>query len=695
MHIYKRYAAGIVVVIAIAGARKAQCQQPRKYSNCSEYAFHTSKIFHNNAIGGISVVFASCVRFICKKLFVAYQLILIPDTNTLPAKPKLTHMRFFLLAVFCFAVSWLFGQSTDTVNLTEVVIMKERMPIKISETARSAIVVTAAQIKEMNAVSLNEVLSYLNGVDLRQRGPLGVQADVGIRGGSFDQTLVLLNGMKVSDPQTGHHALNLPIPVENIERIEVIKGPAARLYGPNAYAGVINIITKTGDENALFVKAATGQHHLYETNATVNLAGKKVKQSLSLAASGSDSFVYNTDFGIVNALYQADAKLGKWDLGLLAAANSKKFGANSFYASKDYKDQYEETKTFFSGLNFSRKFNNGFILRGKIYGRRHQDHYVLFRNDPEIYQNFHTSNVWATEIAGQSKLGAGSINFGIDSRHEQIISSNLGNHDRQISSAYVDLKYPIGKFLLNPGANLSLITGYKPQLFPGIDISYALNKSMRWYASYGTAYRVPTYTDLYYVGPQNIGNANLGPETAWNVESGLKYQQAQLTWSAAVFSRKATNAIEWVRADDNSQWQPRNFQRINTTGLEANVNYQFKQQKVFNFINLSYTYLHSNFSVQQNFESKYQVQMLRHQLVARINHRLPFGLKHNLSVRYLDRYSFSKAYTLVDSRLYYQKKQYNLFVEATNILNTQYRETDFVQMPGRWFRLGGSLKIGL
>lgn len=612
--------------------------------------------------------------------------------NTTPMK----YLFLGLLLLIGFAKAK--AQQMDSFSLKEVTIMDDRIPAKISETGRAVTVITAEQIGKTNAVSLNEVLSFVNGVDVRQRGPLGVQADIGIRGGSFDQTQVLINGMKVSDPQTGHHNMNLPIALENIERIEVIKGPAARLYGANAFAGVINIITKPGKERNVFVSGSYGQHNLYSGNVTVNLPGKKVKQTISLSASGSDTFVYNTDFTIRNAFYQLETQIGKTEVGFLAAANCKKFGANSFYASTNFRDQYEETQTYFSGINLSRSFENGWTLRAKGYGRLHEDHYVLFRDRPEVYENFHTSGMLAAEIGVQKQLQNGSLNLGFDTRNESLQSSNLGEHSRYVTGGFIDYRYLYRKFLVNPGVNVSVISGFEPQVFPGLDIAYMPNQGLTWYASTGRAYRVPTYTDWFYLGPENIGNPELTPETAWNIEVGAKRNHKYYQLNTAVFRKEATNAIEWVRENKEAKWQPQNFHNVTTMGFEADIALDmerlWKTQSFFNNISLSYTHLNTSFSVNEELLSKYQIENIRHQVIGRLSHNIARGVQHQIGVRLIDRYHFVKSYMVVDSRLYKDTGKYKVFVEATNLLNVDYRETNLVQMPGRWIRIGASAKIG-
>jgi iron complex outermembrane receptor protein len=119
-------------------------------------------------------------------------------------------------------------------DLAEIEVSAQRSPALYSQVARIVSVIERKEIESSPAQSVQDLLEYVAGVDVRQRGVEGVQADVSIRGGTFDQTLILLNGINITDPQTGHHNLNIPLSLSQIERIEILEGPAARVYGPNA-----------------------------------------------------------------------------------------------------------------------------------------------------------------------------------------------------------------------------------------------------------------------------------------------------------------------------------------------------------------------------------------------------------------------------------------------------------------------------
>ena len=131
-----------------------------------------------------------------------------------------------------------------TQQLKEIILSSSRIDLPLKENSRTVQFITAEELKKSGVLTIVEGLQLLSGIDIRQRGIVGMQADLYIRGGSFDQTLLLIDGIKLDDAQTGHHTLNFLPPLEMVERIEIVKGPAARIFGQNAFTGAINIVTK-------------------------------------------------------------------------------------------------------------------------------------------------------------------------------------------------------------------------------------------------------------------------------------------------------------------------------------------------------------------------------------------------------------------------------------------------------------------
>ena len=215
-----------------------------------------------------------------------------------------------LVIYFLVAIPQRSSAQADTVlvnnnqKLAEVVVSAQRASVTYSQMARVLTIMDKKAIESAPVQSLQDLLEYVLNVDVRQRGNHGVQADISIRGGSFDQTMILLNGVNITDPQTGHLSLNLPVDIESIERVEVLLGPGARVYGPNAFSGAINFITGTENKNKLKINISAGQNGFYSGSANTTIISGKLKSFLSLAHKSSDGYIENTDFKNSNIFYQ-------------------------------------------------------------------------------------------------------------------------------------------------------------------------------------------------------------------------------------------------------------------------------------------------------------------------------------------------------------------------------------------------------
>ena len=164
--------------------------------------------------------------------------------------------------------------------LDSIVITSARIELPFKENSRTIDIISRADIKQSAATNITDLLQQVAGIDMRRRGVNGMQADLYIRGGSFDQTLLLIDGIKVEDAQTGHHTMNMALPIEVIERIEIIKGPAARVFGQNAFTGAINIVTKNNAKNVNVIGFQVGSYGQQSGTATV---GKEFKGSSLIA----------------------------------------------------------------------------------------------------------------------------------------------------------------------------------------------------------------------------------------------------------------------------------------------------------------------------------------------------------------------------------------------------------------------------
>ena len=590
-------------------------------------------------------------------------------------------------------------------NLDSVIIRDNRLQVPLRWQNRNIGILDRQAITSLPVKSVNELLSYVAGVDLRQRGPNGAQADVSIDGSTFDQVLVLINGVKISDPQTGHNMMNLALPIGAIDHVEVLRGPAARVYGVNALAGAINIVTRQPVGNEVFAQAYAGSSFQQDTasgdtyynwgaQATASLAARNQSHMLSVAHDRGNGYRYNTAYEAYRLYYQNHITLNdKNSLDAMGAYTDNSFGASYFYAPPADAEATEEVQTALGSIAYTYRPSDRVRITPRLSYRYGKDDYIFIRQNPPVYHNIHETNVVTGEVQSTVRIGKGTLGAGAEWRHENINSSNLGKHDRDNIGIYTEYRYVFStKLDASVGLYGNYNSDYDWQLFPGGDIGYHFLPGWKLYASGNTGQRLPTYTDLYYVGPVNIGNSQLRTEFAGYGEAGLQYQKAWVLAQGSYFYRHVSDFIDWVRLTTADPWQPQNFQAINTSGFTLQATYQLSRHlqlsdKYRIGLNLNYTYIDQQIEVPAGKISQYAVQALRHQLTARINGLLFNKVELNLAGRYLQRIS-GNDYTILDARVGYHLKQLLFYADVNNILDMQYKETGAVPMPGRWFTLG-------
>lgn len=585
---------------------------------------------------------------------------------------------------------------TTAQNLDEILIQENRIQIPFSKQSRNITVVDRPQLETTPARSLPEILSFVPGIDVRQRGVTGVQADIGIRGGTFEQTLMLMNGIKLSDPQTGHHMMNIPIPLVNIDRVEVLKGPASRIFGQNAFAGAVNVITQLSDVRSLRVQGYAGDFGMKGVNFAGSLPAGKYRQNLAVSYDDSNGHQYNSDYQVSNVFYEGGVELNeKNSIRGMLAYTDRTFGANGFYTSA-FPDQWESIQTSLASLSHTYQ-SDRFYFNTRGYWRQNQDEYRLRRNEPSFYQNNHTTDVFALEGNGSFTSQLGTTGFGIEARKEQIESNNLGAHDRTLYGLFLEQLVNLGsKVDLRAGLYSNYYSEYGWKHFPGAELGFQATQHLRFYSGIGSSFRIPTYTDLYYKGPTNIGNPNLLPEEARSFELGGKWAKSNWRAELVYFNRFSESLIEWVRTSASEPWQPRNLNEVTFKGVEASLGYRISptgQSVQVKEILFSYNYIDADFAPQPGLESRYALTALKNQVISGVLVGIGQKLEWNTKMRYVERIS-RDPYFLLDMRVDYNRSgKFGLFAETSNITNEDYVEAGTVQMPGRWFRAGFMLNL--
>jgi len=615
-------------------------------------------------------------------------------------------MRKIYLALFVVICGDVYAQTKrDTViAIDEVVINENRFSTPVSKQNRNVYVIDQTTIAKLPGRSIQEILQYANGVDLRQRGPFGSQADISIDGGSFEQTVVLLNGTKVIDMQTAHNMFNLPIPVEAIERIEVIRGPAARIYGVNSLTGAINIVTKKPNASGILIDSYAGSNLEKDSEGTgdtfygrgIQVGGvlSKEKQQHSLFGSHdkSNGYRYNTGFENNKLLYLGDFQLGESnEIATSFGCINNGFGANGFYAAPGDKNSSEIVQTTLASVQSKHYLSERWTLMPRLSYRYNYDDYRYFGSaNLNAGRSQHYTNSFAAEVNTSYKTGAGEIGFGAEVRSDDIKSSNIGEHRRENFGVFAQYRtYLLERLNVNIGTYLNYNSDYKWQLYPGLDASYEVTPAFKVVGNIGTSQRIPSFTDLFLnQRPGNIGNPDLDPERAFQGELGFKVTKGNLTVNSYYFHRKISNFIDWTRMVDTDPWQSNNLGELVTKGINIRSAYtrDLSGKSRLSF-NLGYSFLESDFrNADADLDSKYLISSLKHQITNTIDMKYA-NFSMLFATRFNERMS-GPSYWINDLRVSQSINKLTVYLDAQNIFNTTYFEVGAIPLPSRWYSLG-------
>ena len=631
-------------------------------------------------------------------------------------------------------VSVLQAQKTDTtklskiIDLEEVEVVGQASPDVFSQIARTVTVISSQEISSSPASTIQDLLEFVAGVDIRQRNTNGVQADIQLRGGTFDQVLIMLNGISISDPQTGHFNLNLPISLTSIDRIEILHGSAARYYGSNAYKGVINIITRK-EKNVISGGMSLGAYSLFETRFSAGRSIRNFFNNLDFSKSRSNGYAHNTDFSIGNINYEGGLKFSPVNIFWQGGISAKSYGANDFY-SPIFPDQFEETETGFGSLGFETNGNQK--LKAHLWYRQHKDHFLLKRDNPSFYENFHKTDVYGVKMSTDLNSVLGITHIGIEVRREAILSTILGNeldmpvaikgvdstwysknYERSNIGLHFDQKYQTEHFYISGGflINRNLDYSNKWEIFPGLDISYKiLDDRVKIFSSAGRSLRLPTFTDMFYSDPVNSGNPLLQPEELLSFEWGMEYKAKYLTSGLTYFQDYGNNVIDWIMLESSDVYEARNIAEVQTRGIEMRLGYN-NANDAGNFILkrffVNYAYTDSDFS-EGNYESKYAGDFLKHKFALsaimqlasniQIDYRLSYSSRNGSYADFdeINGIRFSspfEAYWMNDVGISYTQPSVKVYLKISNLFDIEYNDVGNLIQAGRWITAGFEFKL--
>ncbi len=605
-------------------------------------------------------------------------------------------------------------------ELDEVIISSSSNDQPINQIAKLVTIISREDIQRLSPQSIEEVLNYVASVDIQTRGSHGVQSDISIRGGSFDQNAILLNGINISNPQTGHYSFDIPINLSDIEKIEIIHGPSAILYGSSAFSGGINIITKKGVDKSLHAKVERGQHKLQNYELSGSYKIKNLENYISMGYKSSDGYIANTDYKIFNVLYQSRLNIKKDKIDLQFGYNKKAYGANSFYSAK-FPNQFDNTSSILGSIKG--EFGEKLKFTPSIYWNRHNDVFELIKNSGSA--NHHRADVFGGNINGEYQSKIGTTNIGLEIRNEGILSSVLGTpmdnpfdqftkEDNRTNLSYL-LQHSIQykKLTLSIGVlgfvNTSIENKFK--LYPSVNLNYEIIDNLDIYTSFSQSSRLPTFNDLYYTTSTHIGNKNLKQEESQSIEIGLRQKNKYIISYISAFYMNGKNMIDWVKINPDDKWESKNITKLDKIGLEMGaklfINELMPVIKYKTIFEANYTRMNQDV-VKNEYISNYILNYLRDKLTLRLT--LPIykdKLTTTLSYRYQKRMGEYLEYidnapteikgyptfAILDLNLNYNYRSLNVYLNINNILNTPHFDLGNIPQPGLWAIMGASISL--
>lgn len=634
------------------------------------------------------------------------------------------------------------GDTGEEKDLETVTVAGTLAPLTALQAARIVTVLGRSDIEQAGAQSVNDLLKLAAGVDVRQRGGFGIQTDISIDGGNFDQITILLNGVNISNPHTGHLSSDFPVSISDIERIEVLEGAASRVYGGQSFGGAVNIVTRHSGKNSVEVAAEGGSFGTANAEARGELSKGRWHNSISGGGGRSDGGSANSSWKKGQAFYhgswEGDALSLSWQTGF----SKKAYGANTFYSAA-YPDQYERNERYI--ISVSGETKGKLHLTPQAYWNRTYDNFELVHNN-RFGENFHQTDVYGIKVGAHTNWRAGRTAVAADIRQEGILSTSLGQEleehqyvnvrgekdirytkqdDRTSVSFNLEHNILLERWTVSAGvmANMTTSTDHKYRFYPGIDVAYRPARHWKLFLSYNKGFRLPSFTELYYKSATHTGNKGLKAEVNRSLQVGSQFVSHGISAQARLFYHRGKGMIDWVMYSEDDTYHSAAFD-LDNLGAQAQMKMDFPEMTsrdswVRN-LNLGYTYItqtrHDDVNV---FKSNYAMEYLRHKFTSTLCHKIVGRLAATWSLRWQDRTggyipygetyidpatgflraeatgTFTKysAYATLDIKIQWTSPHYELYVKGANVTNRKYYDLACVQQPGAWIMAGARWKM--
>ena len=591
--------------------------------------------------------------------------------------------RILLIAACMTAAAEISAAAQDRFTQS-VVVTAAATPVPLGSVTRTLTVITREQIDQLPVRTIAEVLRLTSSVDVRARGERGVQSDFAVRGATFGQMLVLVDGVRLNDAQSGHHNGDIPVPLAAVERIEVLHGAGSSLFGADAFGGTINVITRR-DVTPATVTVRGGSFGLVGGDGQVGIASGALRQTFAASVDRSDGFMFERGYqtaGFSSRTTVADRT------DLLVSYLWKDFGANGFYGNSP---SHEWTNQTLVAATHRFAARAGWQVSSVASYRTHGDHFLWNVQRPGVAENFHRTHAVIGTVKASRPVAGGLVTAGVEGGGDWIRSNNLGDHTTSRVSGFGEWRQPLGsRTTVDASLRVDRYSEFGSSWSPSLGAGWRLSPAVRLRASVTRAFRVPTFTERYYQDPAHLARSEVGAETAWAGEAGVDVLLAD-GWSATatLFGRLEHDVVDWLRPTTSDRWRTYNIRDVDMLGVEVGVS---KALPGGSFVQVGYTGLDVRAATVDQL-SKYVLDYAPHAVTAAAVFPLPaeFRLAPRFEYKRRTRPSGGEDYALVDARLVRRLGQVDLFVEGSNLLGATYHEIANVVMPGRAAAVGFTL----
>lgn len=629
-------------------------------------------------------------------------------------------MRISALLIVCILLTQsLMAQDSADTGLDPVTVTASITPLQASKTGRNIVVLRGEQFYQLPVHSIDELLRYIPGVEMQARGPMGSQSDLVIRGGTFQQVLVILDGIRLNDPLTGHFSSYIPIAPSEIDRIEVLKGASSAIYGTEAVGGVIHIITKSfanQRKQRTTAQIAVGEYGLFNASAGGTFTTKKGIVSAGIQSNhatgqqqrGTKGFL---DASTISASYRHQWN-DKWYTAARVAYDYRDFAAQNFYttfASDTARErvitQWNHLQTGYSGKRLKWRLDAGY--------KTTDDRYSFNKRSAPNQNN---SSVWQALSVADIELSAkSSITTGLQFVQKQIKSNDRGNHSVSQTGVFAVLHQQIGQYIqAEPALRLDIHQRSGVELLPQLNLSYK-RSFYQLRGSVGRTIRDADFTERFnnynrtLVASGSIGNPNLNPETSWSYEAGADvWLAASIKIAAGWFSREQRNLIDFVTTPyaqmprqvnlvpTGTYALAKNIASVQTNGFETDITYR-KQWKPQHWLqgNAGLVWLNSNsngatpgfyISSHARFLFNYGIVYQYHRITIAVNGL--YKQRREQKANAINA-SITPNYWLTNVRIDgHISSHLSVFVQADNVGDVSYSDLLGSVMPRRWL-MGG------